>query len=419
MADAFSSDASAWRKLYSSLLPFSPPALVAGLVQHELLSGSTQVTILRIVDESGSASLGDIAFGLGDHPDATGAVLVMVDLAILVIDYAQVIDQHSVVRRAPDRPDPTAIDVETHFDGADRGDLHKATAADVALPPSVNQLASSTLTPSVLIADATARRSLDKIDSLDRPGVYALVGEHQVYIGASTSVGARIALGQQPIGNIQRIVVVTDANDTLSDSDALAAERMFFSRVEASRAFAAMNALPMGAAVDAQRYAEIDTFLAQACLTLRHHGVLFTESSTRAVLAGPRQENGRVAPLRPFNAIPDGTRLELCFDDGLVALASRVGDHCWVLLTGSDIRIETAASANSSVRFLRSAWLHAGLLEISADGRSLVTTRDLVFRSGSGAAQFCVGSKGRNCSSWVPIDPDGGYDPSTPSLIAA
>lgn len=417
MADAFSSDASASRKLYSSLLPFSPPALVAGLVQHELLSGSTQLTILRIVDESGSASLGDIALGLGDHPDATGAVLVMVDLAILVIDYAQVIDEHSVVRRAPDRPDPTAIDVETHFDDVGRVDPHEAAAA--ALPPSVNQLAGSTLMPSVLLADAPARRSLDKIERLDRPGVYALVGEHQVYIGASTSVGARIALGQQPIGNIQRIVVITDANDTLSDSDARAAERMFFSRVEASRTFAAMNALPMGAAIDAQRYAEIDAFLAQACLTLRHHGVLFTESSTRAVLAGPRQENGRVAPLRPFNAVPDGTRLELCFDDGLVALASRVGDHRWVLLAGSDIRIETAASANSSVRFLRSAWLHAGLLEISADGRSLVATRDLVFRSGSGAAQFCVGSKGRNCSSWVPIDPDGGYDPSTPSLIAA
>lgn len=419
MADAFSSDASASRKLYSSLLPFAPPALVAGLVQHELLSGSTQLTILRIVDESGSASLGDIALGLGDHPDATGAVLVMVDLGILVIDYAKVIDQHSMVRRAPDRLDPTAIEIGTQFDDADRGDLHKAKAAEVALPPSVKQLAGSTLTPSVLIADTTARRSLDKIERLDRPGVYALVGENQVYIGASTSVGARIALGQQPIGNIQRIVVITDANDTMSDSDARATERMFFSRVEASRAFADMNALPMGAAVDAQRYAEIDAFLAQACLTLRHHGVLFTESSTRAVLAGPRQENGRLASLRPFNAIPDGTRLELCFDDGLVALASRVGDHRWVLLAGSDIRIETAASANSSVRFLRSAWLHAGLLEISADGRSLVTTRDLVFRSGSGAAQFCVGSKGRNCSSWVPIDPDGGYDPSTPSLIAA
>jgi hypothetical protein len=111
--------------------------------------------------------------------------------------------------------------------------------------------------------------------------------------------------------------------------------------------------------------------------------------------------------------------MELCFDNGLVALASRQRDNRWIVLQGSDIRIDTAASANSSVRFLRSAWLHAGLLELSADGRSFVTTRDLVFRSGSGAAQFCVGSKGRTRDSWVAIDPDGGFDPSTQALIAA
>ncbi|MVS97906.1 hypothetical protein [Devosia marina] len=424
MANAFSTDANASGKSYSSFMPYSPPALVAGLVQHELVAGPTQLTILRIVDETGSASLGDIAEGLGDHPDPTGAVLVMVDLEILVIDYTDVIDQHSVVRRAPETPGPVDAEAEARRPstfGCESLEVNSisTTTSDAALPTGIEQLATSPLVPTVVVAAGEARRGLGKLSALNRPGIYALIGERQVYVGASASVGTRVASGQQPIGDIKHIVVITDTNDTLCDEDARAAERMLFARIEATRAFAVMNELPMGAAIDAQRYSELDGFLGRACLALRHHGVMFTHGAARAVLSGPRQEAGRVAPLRPFNEMPDGTCMELCFDNGLVALAARQSDNRWIVLEGSDIRIETAASANSSVRFLRSAWLHAGLLELSADGRSFVTTRDLVFSSGSGAAQFCVGSKGRTRDSWVAIDPDGGIDPATPALIAA
>jgi hypothetical protein len=424
MANAFSTDANASGKSYSSFMPYSPPSLVAGLVQHELVAGPTQLTVLRIVDETGSASLGDIAEGLGDHPDPTGAVLVMVDLEILVIDYTDVIDQHSVVRRAPDTPGPVGVETEARSPGTSGSQSQGVTSgptnvSDAALPADIEQLTISSLGPAIIVAAGEARRGLGKLDALNRPGIYALIGKRQVYVGASASVGTRVASGQQPIGDIQRIIVITDANDTLCDDDARAAERMFFARIEATRAFAVMNELPMGAAIDTQRYSELDAFLGQACLALRHHGVMFTHGTARAVLSGPRQEAGRVAPLRPFNEMPDGARMELCFDNGLVALASRQSDNRWIVLQGSDIRIDTAASANSSVRFLRSAWLHAGLLKLSPDGRSFVTTRDLTFRSGSGAAQFCVGSKGRTRDSWVAIDPDGGFDPATPALIAA
>jgi hypothetical protein len=405
--------ANAPSKPYSSFMPFPPPVLVAGSVQHELLSMPVQMTILRLVDETGSASLGDIALALGDHPNAAGAVLVMVDLGIVVISYAGTIDDHAVVCRAPVTPEPSpdvALTAETSPPSA---------ANDAFLPDGIASLNASPLTPSVMVAEVEVRRHLGKVAALDRPGIYALIGNRQIYIGASSSVGTRVASGQQPIGDIERIVVITDVANRLTEEDALAAERMFFARVQASRAFPVMNSLPMGADVDSQRYDDLDAFLAQACLALRHGGVLFTEGSTRSVLAGPRNEMGRLAPIRPFNQIPHGDRMELCFDDGLVALAARQYDHRWVLLAGSDVRINTAISANSTTRFLRAAWLHAGLLEHSADGRSYVTTRDLVFQSGSGAAQFCVGSKGRNRDSWVPIDPDGGFDTDTPALIAA
>lgn len=424
MAKAFSTGAIASGKSYSSFMNYSPPVLSAGLVQHALLSGSTQLTILRIVDETGSASLGDIADGLGGHPDAAGAVLVMVDLGILVIDYVGVIDEHALLRRAPSDFDPTSSfsELGARCSGSGFGQSVESVQAskdELPLPSGIDRLLASPFTPTVHVAAPEARRSLGKIGALARPGIYALIGERQVYIGASSTVGARVGGGQQPIVDIKTIVVITDANNSLSDADVLAAERMFFSRVQATRAFSVMNELPMGASVDAQRYSEIDAFLAQACLTLRHNGLLFAGGTARAVLAGPRNEAGRVGPLRPFNEIPTGERLELCFDDGLVALAARQHQNRWVLLQGSDVRIETAASANSSTRFQRSAWLHAGLLALSADGRSFVTTRDLIFRSGSGVAQFCVGSKGRTRDSWQPIDPDGGLDPNTAALIAA
>lgn len=401
-------------KPYSSFSPFPQPVLAGGLIQHELFSAATQLTMLRVVDETGSATLGDITDALAGHPDPTGAALVMVDLGILTITFTGIIDMHAVLRRAPQVPDPDDSCAVASDDTS-----RTKPIASAAMPDGVVTLAASPFSPSVLVANGDARRVLGKIDALDRPGVYALISSDQVYIGASSAVGSRVSSGQQPIGNIETIVVITDANGTLTSHDVLAVERMFHARVQASGAFSRLNDLPMGSGVGPELYSQIDAFLGHACLALHHHGVIFGGNTARAVLAGPRCEAGRLGKPRPFNAIPDGERLELCFDDGLVALATRQQDNRWLLLAGSDIRIETAPSANSSVRFQRSAWLHAGLLELSPDGRSYVTTRDLVFRSGSGAAQFCVGSKGRTRDSWVPIDPNGGFDAGTPALIAA
>uniref|UniRef100_UPI0037BFE6D3 hypothetical protein n=1 Tax=Devosia sp. TaxID=1871048 RepID=UPI0037BFE6D3 len=159
-------------------------------------------------------------------------------------------------------------------------------------------------------------------------------------------------------------------------------------------------------------------FVASACLALRHHDLLFTRSTARNLIAGSHGEPGRVGPLRPLNDVPNGEVLELTFNDGHVALAAKQADDRWLLLRGSDVRIDTVATAGAGASFQRSAWLHSGLLDVGADGRSYIVTRDIVFSSGSAVAHFCTGSKGKGLAGWNPIDPNGGYDCETPALIA-
>ena len=86
MATFSSTGASAPGKAYPHSIQIEPPRLVGGLVQHPLVSAPTQITILQVVDETGSATIGDIIAELPDHPDPVSAVLVMVELKILVIE---------------------------------------------------------------------------------------------------------------------------------------------------------------------------------------------------------------------------------------------------------------------------------------------------------------------------------------------
>lgn len=427
MADSSSNGANASGKPCPQSFSAEGPSLIDGFIQHDLVSASTQVRILQIVDQSGGASIGEIVANLPGHPDPVAAILVMVKLKIVVLEVHGVVDANTIVRRADTEPD----DRDTN--PADPTDPpHEPTSGPIPSTQAENEAKSAMVvrdgltrlnitpfSPNVVTGHGADRRAFGRIAALNRPGVYALISATKIYIGMGTAVGQRIACGQQPIEDIATVVAITDANGSLSDDDARAAERMLWSRVAAARERTLVNGLPDGASVSAQRYSELDSFLGSACLALRHAQVMFASGSARTVLAGPRQEAGRTAPLRPFADLPRGDILELTFGDGLVALAARQSETHWILLAGSDVRIDTAASANNTTRYLRSAWLHAGLLKIAPDGQSLTATRDLVFASGSAVAQFCTGSKGRLLESWVPIAPDGGFDPDTPALIAA
>lgn len=386
-----------------------------GLVQHALFSASTQVKILAIVDETGSTTIGDIIAELNGHPDPVGATMVMVRLGILVLELRSPLDAHTIVRRAdPDSAPETQMPVKTPSGGNG-----VASNEAASLPPTLQCLAGSPFSARVFTANGDDRRDFARMDTLRRPGIYGLISSTSIYIGMGGDVGLRVATGQQPIEGVESLFVIVDDNDALTIDDAKVAERILWSRVHAAREKQLVNGVPDGAAVDAESYSNLEAFVADACLTLRHYDVFFTHGSARAVLAGPRGEPGRVGPLRALDSMPSGEIVELNFADGLIALAARQSDQRWVLLQGSEVKPETARSANASTSYLRASWLHGGLLAAGPGGRCYVTTRDLVFGSGSAVTQFCTGSKGKSLAAWRPIDPEGGFDPATPLLIAS
>lgn len=417
MANPSSIAAVAASKSLSHSASIELPSLVDGLIQHALVSASVQVRILAVIDETGSATVGDIAADLADHPDPVGAIVVMLNLRILVSDLrGGVLDANTVIRRAPPEPSPAEPDGA----GPDSPPSTPTTTSSAGGGNGncLERLATTSLSPSVIVGSGADRTEFARQPELQRPAIYGLLNPTGVYIGRSIKAHRRVAWGQQPIGDLETIFVITDANDTLTGEDAAVCERILWSRAAALGDRPVVNGVPDGANIQPERYAELELFIAKACLALRTAGVLFTKGSTRNLIAGPRSEPGRVGALRPFNQPPEGEVSEMQFSGGLMALAAHQPDDSWLLLRGSDVRIETVASATATAGYLRAAWLHSGLLDVSADGLSLVVKRDLVFDTASAAAHFCTGSKGRGRAGWQPIDPDGGYDPATPALIA-
>lgn len=399
-----------------------------GLVHHPLLTATDQVSLLREIDISGSASIGSLMAVLGKgHADPVGAILALFNAGIVSADLPNgVLDEHvrfsrigAMATDQSDRPDdglePVAPPVAPP--PSDPKDFADGVAA--ALPDEIERLDTATLIPNVLVGAASARRGFAALPELQRPGVYILLSQQNAYVGMGVNVGRRVASGSQPISDVDTIVTISDSTGALSEDDALVLERIIHTRVSAAKEVRLVNGTPIGAGVSPQRYAALNAMAAMACETIARHGHLFVNLSPRMVLAGPRAEAGQLAPPRPFNTPPDEEVMEVSFGDGFSALSARQSDTGWLLLRGSDIRLDTVASANASARYLRSAWLHSGVIELSPDGRSYVLSRDILFGSPSAALHFVLGSKGQGRGGWKPIDPDGGYDPDTARLIAA
>lgn len=401
---AVASDKSYLRTAYTDL----PPAIVGGLVQHPLVSPTVQYLVLKTVDETGGAPVEDIVAVLAGHSDPVGAVAVMIGAGLLAREGDGVIDANTIIHRSDGSgPEDSSAPVTPR------------TSDGGPLPDGFSSVPVSTLHPSILVADGANRRSCARCEVLRRPGFYVLLSGELAYVGMGSELGLRVASGNQPISDVDSIICITDAGDGLTVDDARVLERIFHARVAATGEVRLVNGTPDGAPISPSRFRELNVFAGRVCDALSRAGLLFVRQSPRMVLAGPRAEAGMVEPQRPLNSLPGGEVMELSFGQNLTALAARRGPDDWLLLRGSDIRLDTVPSAAASASVLRGALLFSGILDPAQGGGSYTLTRDICFKSGGAAMHFVIGSKGSGRGGWRPIDPDGGYDPDTATLIAS
>lgn len=436
-----SNGASASNKSLFIQSQISALALEAGLVRHPLVSATDQVLILREIDLTGSATVGEVMDALEDHADPVGAIMSLIKAGVIEAELkAGILDENGLLTRAqhpsgsdpdpatpggavvPPKPtDPldaaegatawpqrhdgqTPVTIENHAVVSVLSDN-----GDDPLPEGLALLPLNPLRPRVHVGRGEARRSFASLKDLQRAGVYILLSDTSAYVGVGSVVGRRVASGAQPIEDVDTIITITDENDGLDDADAAALERLLHMRVSAAKEVRLVNGTPGGAVVTPERYDQLNAMAGLACDALARDGHLFVNMSRRLALAGPRAERGQLVPLRPFDNPPEGEVFELSFGRNLIALAAKRDEDDWLLLAGSDIRLDTVASANASASYLRAAWLFSGLLELSDNGEHYVLTRDIAFRSGSGAMHFVLGSKGQGRGGWQPID--SAFDP--------
>lgn len=436
-----SSGASASNKSLFIEAQISALALEAGLVRHPLVSATDQVVILREIDLVGNATVGEVMEALDGHTDPVGAIMSLIKAGIIEAALKSgILDHNAILTRAgnpfEDDPDPAApgaamaapgsrypLDArggpvvwpKTHDGGAPDTIEHQAVVSvssgdgDDPLPEGLALLPLSPLRPRVHVGRGEARRTFASLKDLQRAGVYILLSDTSAYVGVGSVVGRRVASGAQPIEDVDTIITITDENDGLDEADAAALERLLHMRVSAAKEVRLVNGTPGGAVVTPQRYDQLNVMAGLACDALARDGHLFVNMSRRLALAGPRAERGQLAPPRLFDNPPEGEVFELSFGRNLIALAAKRDEDDWLLLAGSDIRLDTVASANASASYLRAAWLSSGLLELSDTGEHYVLTRDIAFRSGSGAMHFVLGSKGQGRGGWQPIDSE--FDP--------
>lgn len=91
--------------------PITPPvAMASGLVQHALVRPTDQIVILTPIDETGSASVGDVMIALDGHDDPVGAIGALIAAEVIKADIRNgVMDQNTVLTRmAPWSSQPAA-----------------------------------------------------------------------------------------------------------------------------------------------------------------------------------------------------------------------------------------------------------------------------------------------------------------------
>jgi hypothetical protein len=370
-----------------------PVTGLEGLVADPHLTLDSQVAILAAVDETGSASVGDLMALLPDHPSPAQAIMALIREGALIITSSGLIDAHSQVARRINPP------------------LRHETASPQPMKKGVQHLRIVSPEPDIFFASGIDRSYFVKEPRLRQKGIYLALYGSAVYVGRSGDTACRIAWGAhlRRNGLPDRIIAAVDKHQLLSEAQARTAERLAARRVNKHPGLSLINALPAGDRLASVPYMATDRFVASFFERIEQAGLLDPVASVSGPfhLTSPEP----ICP-EPAESAPDGQgegrhlSIESC---GVIARAKIADGKFWVL-AGSQVRLEPVPSAGSAALKERQDLLHDGGLV--REGDHLILTVDIGFDTLSGAANFVAGSRVKP-ELWRPLAEASGMAPET------
>lgn len=395
MADAILGVDRPARKPALNDIPQTRPVTgLEGLVADPHLDLDSQVAILAAVDETGSASLGDLIALLPDHPSPGQAIKALIREGALVITSSGLIDAHSQVARRINPP------------------LRQGTASPQTIKKGVQHLRIVSPEPDIFFASGIDRSYFVREPRLRQKGIYLALYGSAVYVGRSGDTACRIAWGAhlRRNGLPDRIIAAVDKHQLLSEAQARTAERLAARMVIKHPGLSLLNnGLPAGDRLASGPYLATDRFVASFFERIEQAGLLEPVAPPDAPFYATSPEPIDPDPADPA---PDGQgegqhlTMESC---GVTAQAKIVDGKFWVL-AGSQVRLEPVPSAGSAALKERQDLLHDGGLV--REGDHLVLTVDVGFDTPSGAANFVAGSRVKP-ELWRPLAEARGMGPKT------
>lgn len=358
----------------------APVPLIEGPVADPNLDLDGQIAILAAVDETGSASIGDLIALLPDHPSPGQAIQALIREGALVVTSSGLLDAHSRVKRRVNPP------------------LRQGTSSPQPMKKGVQHLSIVSPEPDIFYASGIDRAYFVHEPRLRQRGVYLALYGSAVYVGRSGDTACRIAWGShlRRNGLPDRIIAAVDKHEMLDEAQARTAERLAARMIVKHPDLILLNkSLPAGDRLAGEPYAATERFV-----------TAFFERIGQASLLSPAAAGqGRLGAAAPVPIQPDLIgpdldepapegqgegqlfSLESC---GVIAKARIEDGKLWVL-AGSEVRRDPVPSAGSAALKDRQDLLHDGGLV--PEGDHLLLTVDLAFDTPSGAANFVAGSR--------------------------
>lgn len=361
-------------------LPESWTAL-AGLVEDPLIDIDSQIAVLAMIDETGSASFGDLMAILPGHAAPAKIIEAFIRHGVLVIEPG-LIDAQSMLQRKVNPPLRGATSQTAQTLKTTRSERRSNKAGQ----GKVHHLALVAPEPDIFFASGVDRSYFMREPRLRKKGIYIALYGRTAYVGRSGDTACRIAWGAhlRVHGMPDRVIAAVDRHGVISDGQTRACERLAARWFNKQADLSLLNpSMPTGYRLSEDGFAQAARFVAR-----------FIEKAQTAGLFSnaPGVEDLFVSPTNPDLAIKDETTTRLfVLDASGITAKARNEKGKWVVLKGSQVRAQPVPSAGSAALKMRQELLYEGGLERRDD--CLVLTHDVAFNTASGAANFVAGSR--------------------------